>query len=145
MFLLPFYSYGARSFLKCFVVLTRLLHKHSDSAEHIKCQVNFKAFERNQNTISDALKENARLWYTVQFNENVRLNRLFLQLVIDALLYLSKQELAFRGHNKTIDSINRRNFKELLTLLVSRSPVKIQNQYSKIKSVFCGESKSIQN
>lgn len=124
--------------------ITRSLHKHSDSAEHIKCQVNLKTFERNRNTISDALKENARL-YTMQFNENVRLNRLFLQLVIDAVLYLSKQELAFRGHDETIDSINRGNFKELLTLLVSRSPVEIQNQYSKIKSVFSGESKSIQN
>lgn len=92
-----------------------------------------KTLERNQNTISDALKENARL-YIVQFNENVRLNRLFLQLVIDAVLYLSKQELAFRGHDETLNSINRGNFKELLTLLVSRSPAEIQNQYYKIKS-----------
>ena len=90
------------------------------------------------------MKENARL-STVQFNKNVHLNRLFLQLVIDSVLYLSKQELAFRNHNETIDSLNRGNFKELLMLLVSRSPVEIQNQYSKIKSVFSGESKSIQN
>lgn len=124
--------------------ITRSLHKHSDSAEHLKCQVNLKSVERNRNIISDALKENARL-YIVKFNENVRLNRLFLQLVIDAVLYLSKQELAFRGHDESLDSINRGNFKELLTLLVSRSPVEIQNQYSRIKNVFSGESKSIQN
>lgn len=81
----------------------------------------------------------------MQFNENVRLNRYVLQIIIDAVLYLSKQELAFRGHDESNISINRGNFKELLALLISRSPLDIQNHYAKIKNVFSGDSKTIQN
>lgn len=124
--------------------ITRSLHKHGDSAEHLKSELLLRNFEKNQNTIADALKENSRL-VKINFNENVRLNRLFLRTVIDAVVYLSKQELAFRGHDESNDALNRGNFKELLTLLISRSPLEIQNQYEKIKNVFSGESKTIQN
>ena len=47
----------------------------------------FRNFEQNQNTIADALKENARL-YKLNFNKNVHLNRLCLRVVIRAVLYL---------------------------------------------------------
>lgn len=124
--------------------ITRALHKHADSAEHLKCAVKLRTFEKNRHSIADALHENARL-FKIQFNENVRLNRLFLRLVIDAVLFLSKQELAFRGHDESTDSLNRGNYKELLKLLISQSPLEIRNQYEKIKTVFMGESKTIQN
>lgn len=124
--------------------ITRSLHRHHDSAEHLKCEISLRNILKNQNTISDALKENSRL-FKIRFNENVRLNRLFLHTVIDAVLFLSKQELAFRGHNESTNSINRGNFKELLSLLIARSPVEIQNQYEKVKNVFSGDSKIIQN
>ena len=124
--------------------ITRALHKHEDSSEHLKNALMLKNFESNQNTIADALHENARL-YKVQFNETVRLNRLVLQTVINAVLYLGKQELAFRGHNESRDSINRGNFKELLELLISTSPLDVRNHYDKIKKVFSGDSKTIQN
>lgn len=44
-----------------------------------------KNFQKNQNTIADALKENARL-FEAHFNENVRLNRLFLEILIAAVV-----------------------------------------------------------
>ena len=59
------------------------LHKHSDSAEHLKYQLQLKTFEKNRNTIGDVLNENARI-SMLQFNENVRLNTL-LQIVIEAV------------------------------------------------------------
>ena len=127
-----------------FLNITRALHKHSDSAEHIKCQLQLKTFQKNRNTIEDALKENSRL-SLMNFNENVRLNRIFFQVLIDAVLYLSKQELAFRGYDESSASINRGNFKELLELLIQRSPLEIQTHYAKIKNVFSGGSKTIQN
>lgn len=127
-----------------FLNITRALHKHGDSGEHLKSEVLFRNFDTNQNTIADALKENARL-YKLQFNENVRLNRLCLQTVIDTVLYLSKQELPFRGHDESGASVNRGNFKELLSLLMERSPLEIKNHYEKIKNIFSGESKTIQN
>lgn len=114
-----------------FTNITRSLHKHGDSGEHLKCMVLFRNFEKNQNTIADALKENARL-YKLQFNENVRLNRLCLQKVIKAILYhLSKQELPFRGHNENSDSVNRGNFKELLSVFLEDSFLEIKNHYEK--------------
>lgn len=124
--------------------VTRSLHKHADSAEHLKCELMLRNFEKNQNTIQDAIKENARL-VKIQFNENVRLNRLFLHVVIDAVLYLSKQEITFRGNDDVNDSINQGNFKELLSLLLLRSPLEIRNQYDKFKNVFSGDSVSVQN
>lgn len=70
-----------------FLNITRSLRKHGDSGEHLKCQLMLRNFEQNQNTIADALKENARL-YKLNFNEKVRLNRLCLRVVIRAVLYL---------------------------------------------------------
>lgn len=57
-------------------------------------------------------KKNARL-FVVKFNENVRLNssRLLMKLPIDAVLFLSKQELGFRGHDEKVSSLNKGNFK----------------------------------
>lgn len=124
--------------------VSRSLHKHEDSGEHIKCELFLKQFEKNQSTIVDALKENGKL-YKIQFNENVRLNRLFLRTVVDTALYLAQQELAFRGHDESSESINRGNFKELLKLLISRDTPELKCHYEKIKSVFTGESKTIQN
>lgn len=123
---------------------TRSFQKHEGSAEHIKNCVKFKQLQRNRNQIAEALQENVRL-YIQKYNENVRLNRLFMRVPIDAVLYLSKQELAFRGHDETIYSINRGNFKELLALLLQRSSVEIQQHYATIKNVFSAESKTIQN
>lgn len=94
--------------------------------------------------IADALKEKAKL-YKVNFNEKVRLNRMCLRTIINAVLYLSKQELPFRGHDEKSDSLNRGNFKELLNLLIENSPLEIKNHYEKIKNVFSGDSKTIQN
>lgn len=124
--------------------VTRSFHRHADSVEHLKCELMLRNFEKNTNTIADALKENARL-FKKQFNENVRLNRLIMERVINTVFFLGKQELAFRGHDETTDSVNRGNFKELLHLLISTSPSEIQNQYEKIKNIFKGDSKSIQN
>ncbi|KAJ8977129.1 hypothetical protein NQ317_011665 [Molorchus minor] len=106
--------------------ITRALHKHTDSAEHLKCELILKTFEKNKNIIADGLKENARL-YKLQFNENVRLNRVVLTMVIDAVLYLAKQELGFCG----TDSVNQGNFKELLELLVLRSPLETRMEIQK--------------
>ena len=47
-------------------------------------------------------------------NEEVRQNREILKTVTEAVLYLSKQELAFRGHDESEDSLNKGNYRELL-------------------------------
>lgn len=126
-----------------FYNVMRALHKHEDSAEHLKCTMELKYLENSNNIVAEAVTENSRL-YTYQLNENVRLNRRCMRMVIDAVLYLTKQEFAFVGHDKTISLLSRENFDELLRLLISQSSLEIQNHYHKIKSIFHGESK-IQN
>ncbi|KAJ4430334.1 hypothetical protein ANN_22550 [Periplaneta americana] len=127
-----------------FFNISRSLRKHADSAEHLKCALGLKWLKKNLNTIADVLHESSRL-YIAQFNETVRLNRPIMHIVINTVLYLSKQELVFRGHDESATSLNRGNFKELLNVLISRSSQEIQDHYSKIKHFSSGESKTIQN
>ena len=112
--------------------------------EHLKNSLKFKELLRSGTQIADALKENSRL-YIVEFNKKVTLNRRFMQLPIKAVLFLSKQELAFRGHDERENSLNMGNFKELLKLLISEASIEIQQHYLNIKNVFAGQSKTIQN
>lgn len=123
---------------------TRAFQKHEGSSEHIKNSVGYRALQKNLNRISDALKENTRL-FVAKFNENVRMNRQLMKLPIDAVLFLSKQELSFRGHDEKVTSVNRGNFKELLHLLVQNSPVDTKQQYEKVRTFFSADSKTIQN
>ncbi|KAJ8910402.1 hypothetical protein NQ315_011366 [Exocentrus adspersus] len=117
---------------------------HDSSGEHLRCAVGFKQLKLNLNTIQDALRENSRL-YIQEYNEKVHLNRRFMQLPIRATVFLSKQELAFRGHREGESSSNRGNFKELLTDCIAVSPADIQEHYKKIAPVFSANSKTIQN
>lgn len=51
------------------------------------------------------MKLNAHL-FVAKFNEIVRLNRLLMKLPINAVLFLSKQELAYRGYEEKVSSLN---------------------------------------
>ena len=59
--------------------------------------------------LSQARREEIR-----RHNEQVRQTREILKLLTDAVLYLSKQELPFRGHDESRDSLNKGNCRELL-------------------------------
>ena len=62
----------------------------------------------------DTLLSQTRRDEIQRHNEEVRQNREVLKTVTEALLYLSKQELAFRGHDKSEESLNKGNYRELL-------------------------------
>ena len=47
-------------------------------------------------------------------NDEVRENRGMLRTLSEAALYLSSQELLFRGHDESSNSLNRGNYRELL-------------------------------
>ena len=63
----------------------------------------------------------------------------------DVVLFLSKEELAFRGHDKSTNVINRGNYKELFPLLIARSPAEKKNSVKRTKKAFSGDSKTVQN
>ncbi|XP_028413650.1 uncharacterized protein LOC114536504 [Dendronephthya gigantea] len=62
----------------------------------------------------DSLISQARRDEIQRHNEELRQNREILKTITEAVLYLSKQELAFRGHDESEDSLNRDTiFKEI--------------------------------
>lgn len=109
--------------------LSRSIERHKSSKDHVHNHFNLKNLENNTVTIIDTLKEHGKL-FKKNYNENVRLNRLFMEHLIDIVLYLSKQELAFRGHDESNSSLNKGNYKELFEMLFSRCSLEIQNQIS---------------
>lgn len=65
--------------------------------------------------------------------------------LIDIVLFLAKQELAFHGHDESSNSLNKGNFKELFEMHFSRCSLEIKNHYISIQNKFFGVSKTIQN
>ena len=62
----------------------------------------------------DSLLSQARRGEIQRHNKEVRQNRDILKTLTETVLYLSRQELAFRGHDESEDSLNRGNYRELL-------------------------------
>ncbi len=58
----------------------------------------------------DSLVSQARHDEIQHHNEEVRQNREMLKNITEAVLSLSGQELAFRGHDESNDSLNRGNY-----------------------------------
>ncbi|KAE9523127.1 hypothetical protein AGLY_016468, partial [Aphis glycines] len=124
--------------------LARSLQRHELSKEHIRNHFNLKNLEKNSVTIVDALSEHGKL-FKKHYNENVRLNRLFMEHIIEIVIFLAKQELAFRGHDESSNSLNKGNYKELFEIFFSRCSLEIKNHYKSIQNKFSGLSKIIQN
>ncbi|KAL4154561.1 hypothetical protein QTP88_000418 [Uroleucon formosanum] len=124
--------------------LSRGIQIHQTSKEHIHNHLGLKNLEKNYFSILDVVNEHGNL-FKKNYNENVRLNRLFMEHLIDLVLFLGKQKLAFRGHDENSDSLNKGNFRELFDMHIIRCSQEIQNHYNSIKNIFSGMSKSIQN
>ena len=77
--------------------------------------------------------------------KNVWLNCLFMENLVDLVLYLAKQELAFRGDDESSNSLNKGNYKELFDIHFSRCSLEIKNHYNTIQNKFSGSSKIVQN
>ena len=76
--------------------------------------------------IVTAISESAKL-ERKRHNKLVEENRQYLKHLINAILYLCKQELPLRGHDEGEDSLNKGNYRELLQC------------FSKIDSVFASK------
>ena len=51
-------------------------------------------------------------------NEGVKQNREMLKTISEAVLFLARQELEFRGHDESKDSPNNGNYRQLLETFV---------------------------
>ncbi|KAL4120168.1 hypothetical protein QTP88_012898 [Uroleucon formosanum] len=123
--------------------LSRGIQIHQTSKEHIHNHLGLKNLEKNYFSILDVVNEHGNL-FKKNYNENVRLNRLFMEHLIDLVLFLGKQELAFRGHDENSDSLNKGNFRELFDMHIIRCSQEIQNHYNSIKNIFSDKSELVE-
>ena len=77
----------------------------------------WKTFQNDRQEIVDVLFSKARK--VERYNEEVRQNREMLKNIVDAVFYLGRQEMTFRGHDESATSLNQGNYRELLKSLVS--------------------------
>jgi hypothetical protein len=86
--------------------------KHERSNSHMGAFKTWKMYGAGVRV--DSLISQARRDEIQRHNEDVRQNREILKTITEAVLYSSRQELAFRGHDESEDSLSRGNYRELL-------------------------------
>ena len=74
----------------------------------------WKTFQNDRQESVDVLFSRARREAVERYNEEVRQNREMLKNIVNAVLYLARQEMAFRGHDESSTSLNQGNYRELL-------------------------------
>ena len=89
--------------------------KHEGSKSHMETYKQWKVFDSREGV--DVLFSRARREEVERYNEEVKQNREMLKNIGEAVLYLAKQELAFRGHDESRTSLNQGNYRELLKVL----------------------------
>ena len=120
-----------------------------DSKHHNKSSAyksNYKKLQVfGRHDISTAVSEAAKL-AKQRHNKEVYENRVYLNHLIDAILYLGKQGLPLRGHDESLESLNKGNYRELLgcfakidSVFAARLALKEGSKH------FTGVSSTIQN
>ncbi|KAF2891388.1 hypothetical protein ILUMI_14785 [Ignelater luminosus] len=121
--------------------LSKARKRHENSKCHIDSFVKLQQFG-NQNRMESNISEQYKI-NIENYNKKVTANRYIISKLIDVVRFLSKQELAFRGHRKSTESNNRGNYIELVYLLsTSDNQLKLHLEKS---TVFTGLSNRIQN
>ena len=98
--------------------LSRGILLPNKSTQHISSNCKLTLMRKQRQNIATAI-DNARKTEIENFNARVIENRQILKSLIDITLHLCMQELAFRGHDESHESLNSGNFKELIILLTS--------------------------
>ncbi|XP_039286744.1 zinc finger MYM-type protein 1-like [Nilaparvata lugens] len=120
--------------------LSKSLASHEITVNHIcasLCAASIGQI-RIETALDDQLKQEI-----LQHNKIVKRNRDLLKRLINAVCFLGKQELAFRGHNEEESSINRGNYIELLKYTADYDP--LLAEHLETATVFKGFSSHIQN
>ena len=86
--------------------------KHERSNCHLEAYKKWKTFDATERV--DMIFSRARREKVQRHNEQVRQNRETLKTIFEAILFLSKQELAFRCHDESNNSLTKGNYRELL-------------------------------
>ncbi len=95
-----------------------ILQGHASCFAHIQATRSWHDYKQNQEhgtSVADRLGS-AR-------NEQIRLNRHYLQSVAEVILLCSRLEIALRGHDESNSSLNKGNFRELLEVVAKHDPI----------------------
>lgn len=122
--------------------LSRALVRHASSKDHLHAHLSLNNLSNQVFKISELLNEHSRL-QKIKYNEEVKKNREVFKILVDVTSLICKQELAFRGHDESEDSLNRGNFKAIFNLVISRNP-ELKQHWDNM-GFFRGLSKTIQN
>lgn len=120
--------------------LVKSIAEHGLSVNHLRSSVAIAAF--GENRIETALDHQLKNEISLH-NQKVKRNRDILKRLINAVCFLGKQELAFRGHDETENSVNRGNYVELLKYTAEYDP--LLAEHLETSTVFKGISNRIQN
>lgn len=121
--------------------LTNSARKHVQSEKHIRSCIALHEFGSSR--IETFFENNFDA-----HNRKVERNRHLMKRFIDTVVFLGKQELAFRGHDERPDSDNRGNYVESL-LYLSKYDSVMESHFEQCASnshpIFSGLSSDIQN
>jgi len=95
--------------MRCFLSDCR---KHGRWNCHLEAYKKWKTFDATERVV--ILFSRARREEVQRNNEQVRQNTETLKTISEAILFLNKQELAFRCHDESRDGLNKGNYWELL-------------------------------
>ena len=100
------------------------LVRHGKSKEHLNSEIKLKLFGNVR--IDEALAQSAVI-SVQQHNHKVRQNREVVKRLVIAALYLSRQELAFRGHDESAESSNKGNYVEFVHAFAEVDPLLVEH------------------
>ncbi|KAF4530333.1 hypothetical protein B566_EDAN018429 [Ephemera danica] len=122
--------------------LSTAIKTHVKSSAHIGATLDLSSFAKR--TIHAGFDHQQRA-STIQHNANVAKNRDILKRLIDVVLHLANQELAFRGHDESETSLNQGNYIEALKLLAKYDRELQEHLSQPPNAPFKGTSSHIQN
>ena len=123
--------------------------KHERAKSHMEAYKLWRTFDTTERI--DVVFSRARREEIQRHNEHVRQNRDMLKIISEAVLFLAKQELPFRGHDESSGSLNKGNYRELLHCFVKFDSVferRLQGRledFERGDGVFTGVSPDTQN
>ncbi|XP_076924071.1 uncharacterized protein LOC143586396 [Bidens hawaiensis] len=106
-----FINHGFRNWKKAFENFRD--HEGGQNSRHNHARVQFELFKDQRHNLDNVLSQ--------KFKQDEIVYRVRLTAVVDVIRFLSKQGLAFRGHDESISSNSRGNFLELATLYCERN------------------------
>ena len=115
--------------------------KHDHTEKHLEACLKLNTFGKSRIEMSI----NSQLRLDIErHNAKVDRNRNIFQRLIDVVCFLGKQELAFRGHDESVSSLNRGNYLEIVDLLAKYDGV-LETHLQSASTSFKGMSNRTQN